>query len=72
MAEVYYWLLAHASLFGKTIYYSLRTQDQPVCTNPKLAMRWFEHEDALAYAARLQGDWVPVLTTFDGDAMAGA
>lgn len=71
MSKVYYWLLACAPFFKATIYFRLRQKDEPLCTNPAMAMRWVDHEDALDYASRLEGNWTPVLVDFDGEAMCG-
>jgi len=71
MSEIYYWVLACAPVFKATIYFRLRQHDEPLCTNPAMAMRWVDLEDAADYAKRLDGNWTPVLVGFDGEAMCG-
>jgi hypothetical protein len=73
MSDVYYWVLAHAGFlpFSKTIYFAFTTEGKSLPTNPALAMRWIEYEDAEQYASHLAASWTPMLVRFEGDALCG-
>jgi len=72
MADVHYWLLAHAGLpFKPTQYFAFCTNGDGLPTNPAKAMRWMELEGAQQFAEKLLGNWTPVLMKFDGAALCG-
>ena len=68
---VYYWLLACAPVFKAPIYFRLLQRGEPLCTNPAMAMRWVDLEDAEDYRKRLKGNWTPILVAFDSEALCG-